>query len=50
VHPGFIRQGTYSIVACDPRAGQVGVAVQSHWFSVGPIVPWARAGVGAVAK
>ena len=43
------RQGTYSIVARDPQSGELGVAVQSHWFSVGPIVPWARAGVGAVA-
>jgi uncharacterized Ntn-hydrolase superfamily protein len=41
--------GTYSIVARDPASGELGVAVQSHWFSVGPIVPWARAGVGAVA-
>lgn len=40
---------TYSIVARDPDSGQLGVAVQSHWFSVGPIVPWARPGVGAVA-
>jgi uncharacterized Ntn-hydrolase superfamily protein len=40
---------TYSIVARDPNTGQIGVAVQSHWFSVGPIVPWAEAGVGAVA-
>jgi uncharacterized Ntn-hydrolase superfamily protein len=40
---------TYSIVARDPDTGQLGVAVQSHWFSVGPIVPWARPGVGAVA-
>lgn len=40
---------TYSIVARDPQTGQMGVAVQSHWFSVGPIVPWAEAGVGAVA-
>ncbi len=40
---------TYSIVARDPSSGQMGVAVQSHWFSVGPIVPWAEAGVGAVA-
>ncbi|MCA9729456.1 MAG: DUF1028 domain-containing protein [Candidatus Eisenbacteria bacterium] len=40
---------TYSIVARDPETGQMGVAVQSHWFSVGPIVPWAEAGVGAVA-
>jgi uncharacterized Ntn-hydrolase superfamily protein len=44
-----MRQGTYSIVARDPATGELGVAVQSHWFSVGPIVPWARAGVGAVA-
>lgn len=43
------RQGTYSIVARDPDTGELGVAVQSHWFSVGPIVPWARVGVGAVA-
>jgi len=40
---------TYSIVARDPTSGQLGVAVQSHWFSVGTLVPWARAGVGAVA-
>jgi uncharacterized Ntn-hydrolase superfamily protein len=40
---------TYSIVARDPKTGEMGVAVQSHWFSVGPIVPWAEAGVGAVA-
>ncbi len=40
---------TYSIVARDPATGQMGVAVESHWFSVGPTVPWARAGVGAVA-
>src|SRR6187397_464377 len=40
---------TYSIVARDPVTGQMGVAVQSHYFSVGPIVPWAEAGVGAVA-
>jgi uncharacterized Ntn-hydrolase superfamily protein len=43
------RPGTYSIVARDPDTGEFGVAVQSHWFSVGPIVPWAQAGVGAVA-
>lgn len=43
------RWGTYSIVARDASSGELGVAVQSHWFSVGPIVPWARAGVGAVA-
>src|SRR3990170_8574871 len=40
---------TYSIVARDPKTGELGVAVQSHWFSVGPLVPWAEAGVGAVA-
>ena len=40
---------TYSIVARDPQTGQLGVAVQSHWFSVGSLVCWAEAGVGAVA-
>jgi uncharacterized Ntn-hydrolase superfamily protein len=40
---------TYSIVARDAATGELGVAVQSHWFSVGSIVPWAEAGVGAVA-
>jgi uncharacterized Ntn-hydrolase superfamily protein len=40
---------TYSIVARDPETGRFGVAVQSHWFAVGRIVPWAEAGVGAVA-
>lgn len=40
---------TYSIVARDAVTGELGVAVQSHWFSVGAIVPWAEAGVGAVA-
>lgn len=40
---------TYSIVARDSVTGQMGVAVQSHWFSVGSVVPWAEAGVGAVA-
>jgi uncharacterized Ntn-hydrolase superfamily protein len=40
---------TYSIVARDPATGEMGVAVQSHWFSVGSVVPWAEAGVGAVA-
>jgi len=44
-----MRRGTYSIVARDSATGDLGVAVQSHWFAVGPIVPWARAGVGAVA-
>ncbi|PIQ62698.1 MAG: Zn-dependent protease [Bacteroidetes bacterium CG12_big_fil_rev_8_21_14_0_65_60_17] len=40
---------TYSIVAYDSETGQLGVAVQSHWFSVGPIVPFVEPGVGAVA-
>jgi uncharacterized Ntn-hydrolase superfamily protein len=40
---------TYSIVARDAATGALGVAVQSHYFSVGPAVPWAEAGVGAVA-
>ncbi len=40
---------TYSIVARDPATGNLGVAVQSHWFQVGPTVPWLEAGVGAVA-
>ena len=40
---------TYSIVARDPATGELGVAVQSHWFSVGSVVSWAEAGVGAVA-
>jgi uncharacterized Ntn-hydrolase superfamily protein len=40
---------TYSIVARDPAAGCLGVAVQSHWFSVGGSVAWAEAGVGAIA-
>ena len=40
---------TYSIVARDAKTGEMGVAVQSHWFSVGSVVSWAEAGVGAVA-
>ena len=40
---------TYSIVAVDSATGQIGVAVQSHWFSVGSMVSWAEPGVGAVA-
>lgn len=40
---------TYSIVARDKTTGALGVAVQSHWFSVGARVAWAEAGVGAVA-
>src|SRR4051794_20056805 len=41
---------TYSIVARDPDSGELGVAVHSHWFSVGQIVPWAEPGVGAIAN
>jgi uncharacterized Ntn-hydrolase superfamily protein len=40
---------TYSIVAFDPENGDMGVAVQSHWFAVGTIVSWGEAGVGAIA-
>jgi uncharacterized Ntn-hydrolase superfamily protein len=40
---------TFSIVARDLVSGEIGVAVQSHWFAVGQVVPWAEAGVGAVA-
>src|SRR5689334_16936899 len=40
---------TFSIVARDSVTGDMGVAVQSHWFSVGTAVSWAEAGVGAVA-
>ena len=55
-HGPTIRQGalrktvaTFSIVALDPRTEELGVAVQSKFLAVGAIVPWARAGVGAVA-
>jgi uncharacterized Ntn-hydrolase superfamily protein len=41
--------GTYSIVALDPDTGELGAAVQSHWFSVGSLCTWARPGIGAVA-
>lgn len=40
---------TFSIVARDPATGEMGVAVQSHWFSVGSVVTWGEAGVGVVA-
>ena len=40
---------TFSLVAADPETGEVGVAVQSKYFAVGAVVPWAKAGVGAVA-
>ena len=41
--------GTYSIAAFDPATGDLGVAVQSHYFAVGTVVPFAKAGVGAIA-
>jgi uncharacterized Ntn-hydrolase superfamily protein len=44
-----MRHGTYSIVALDPATGELGAAVQSHWFSVGSLCTWARPGVGAAA-
>jgi uncharacterized Ntn-hydrolase superfamily protein len=40
---------TFSIVAYDPETGDLGVAVQSKFFAVGSVVPWAKAGVGAIA-
>jgi uncharacterized Ntn-hydrolase superfamily protein len=43
------RKSTFSIVAADLETGEVGCAVQSKYFSVGSVVPWAWAGVGAVA-
>jgi len=46
---GDPRAHTFSIVARDAATGELGVAVQSHWFSVGSVVPWAESGVGAVA-
>jgi uncharacterized Ntn-hydrolase superfamily protein len=47
---GKIRPvSTYSIVAYDRETGQLGVAVQSHWFSVGAVVPWVESGIGAIA-
>jgi len=41
--------GTYSIAAADPATGACGVAVQSKFLAVGSLVPWAEAGIGAVA-
>src|SRR2546428_94856 len=43
------RAHTYSIVAYDSTTGDLGIAVQSKFPNVGGLVPWARAGVGAVA-
>ena len=47
--PRFPFAHTFSVIARDVATGQMGVAVQSHWFSVGSVVPWAEAGVGAIA-
>ena len=52
VPPAFAEAphpSTFSIVAADPATGEVGVAVASRFFAVGSVVPYARAGVGAVA-
>jgi len=46
---GSGNRGTFSIVACDPEKQEWGIAVQSKFLAVGSAVPWARAGVGAVA-
>lgn len=40
---------TFSIVACDPASGDLGIAVESKFLGVGAVVPWAKAGVGAIA-
>ncbi len=45
----FPGPSTYSIVGADPEANECGIAVQSKFLAVGAVVPWARAGVGAVA-
>src|SRR5579872_6234558 len=47
--PAAAQVATFSIVAYDPAAGEWGVAVASRYFSVGSVVPWAEAGVGAIA-
>jgi uncharacterized Ntn-hydrolase superfamily protein len=54
VHAQFYKKNdglahTFSIVAIDKERGEIGVAVQSHWFSVGNVVAWAKGGVGAIA-
>jgi uncharacterized Ntn-hydrolase superfamily protein len=49
VRKGEKLVATFSIVACDPENGDLGVAVQSKFLAVGAVVPWAKAGVGAVA-
>jgi len=47
--PARLRLSTFSIVARDPENGDLGVAVQSKFIAVGAVVPWAQAGVGAIA-
>ncbi len=47
--PALPAHATFSIVAIDPITGDLGVAVASRYFAVGAVVPWADAGVGAVA-
>ncbi len=49
VKPGDPLAHTFSIVGRDPNTGEMAVAVQSHWFSVGTGVSWGEAGVGVVA-
>src|SRR2546421_365765 len=44
-----LAMATFSIVAIDPKTGDLGVAVASRYFAVGSVVPWAEAGVGAIA-
>jgi len=46
---GTMPAATFSIVGADPQTGEVGVAVASKYFAVGAVVPWAKAGVGAIA-
>lgn len=48
-NPVFPPVATFSIVGYDPETGQLGIAVQSKFFAVGGVVPWAEAGVGAIA-
>jgi uncharacterized Ntn-hydrolase superfamily protein len=47
--PNDEQTSTFSVVAYDPQSGDLGIGVQSKYFSVGPVVPWAEAGVGAIA-
>lgn len=47
--PATSAMATFSIVARDPRTGDLGIAVASRYFAVGTVVPWAEAGVGAIA-